>query len=469
VNISPSRELAFDVLLRVEQDAAFASDLLHARRSVTLSPADAALATELVMGTLRWQQRLDYTIDRHLKSTRLDIPVRVSLRMGAYQLLFLTRVPPHAAVNESVELVKRAGVASAAGLVNAVLRKPELLLRREDFVASLPRELSRAERLAIELSHPVWLVERWLRRFDESGTRALLAAGNAPPPLSLILSPGDLAGSGFSLPDGGPIAPSPWLRAAFRLTEGAGGFVSKFAPLLHAGIAAFQDEASQMVAHLVGAQAGDRVLDLCAAPGGKTAVLARAAGTTGRVVAADLHPHRLRATRDRFVAGAQTLPPPFDRLTPAALAPLDYVVLDGERSLPFTATFHRILVDAPCSGTGTLARHPEIRWRLSPSDLAALQRKQCALLQQAAAFLVPRGRLVYSTCSLEPEENEQVVELALAALPDLCRTDARAALAPHLAEGADARALFDAQGYFRTLPSEHGTDGFFAAVVEKKP
>ena len=212
-----------------------------------------------------------------------------------------------------------------------------------------------------------------------------------------------------------------------------------------------------MVPLLLGVREGERVLDMCAAPGGKTAALARAAGGTGLVVAADLHAHRLRGMREQFA-----------RL---GLGAVRLVELDAARRLPFGVTFDRILVDAPCSGTGTLGRHPEIRWRLQAEALAEFHALQVALLRSGLERLASGGRLVYSTCSLEAEENELVVEEVLRLVPGVRRVPVReltSALDGKLVAGVEARRLFDATGYFRTLPGERETDGFFAAGFKKE-
>jgi 16S rRNA (cytosine967-C5)-methyltransferase len=226
------------------------------------------------------------------------------------------------------------------------------------------------------------------------------------------------------------------------------------------GRISIQDEASQAIPLLLGVQPGTRVLDLCAAPGGKTAALAKAAGENGLVVATDLHTHRLVAARAQFA-----------RLY---LDRVRLLVLDAEKPLPLRAFFDRVLVDAPCSGTGTLARHPEIRWRLAPEQLADFHRLQTTILRRAAAQTKVGGRILYSTCSMEPEENEKVVDEVVkknSAYRDELRrlpaAEAIAALAPHLAPGVDPAKLFDASGAFRTAPERDGTDGFFAALLEK--
>jgi len=451
--IAAARRIAFEALLRVETQGAYADELLHARLDdPKLKREDAALATELVMGTLRWQRLLDFLLDLQLQrgakkqgAARLDAEVRIALRMGLYQLRWLARVPAHAAVHESVELVKRARKASAAGLVNAVLRNAPRQPAEELVGAVEPP----AERLAILYSHSTWLVERWLSRLGEEETRALLAANNTPPrhvcavsePAAIVALREELRAVGVE------VQPGRWLRAALELSggpiQGAGAW--------REGRVRMQDEASQMVALLLDVKPGMRVLDLCAAPGGKTLSLAEAVGSDGHVIAGDFHAHRLRALRERLRNTAQ----------------VSVVTLDATRPLPFSEPFDAILVDVPCSGTGTLARHPELRWRLEPPDLLDLQARQRTMLENAALLLRRGGRLVYSTCSLEPEENEQVVEAVLARHSELQLADVSSALARHLQPGADAVALFDARGYFRTWPHRHGTDGFFAAVLRK--
>jgi 16S rRNA (cytosine967-C5)-methyltransferase len=468
VSISPARTAAFDALLRVERDAAFATEALDARlRRAEAKPADAALATELTLGVLRWRRLLDFWIERCCgrRADSLDIEVLLALRLGIYQLRSLSRVPASAAVNESVELVKRARKSSAAGLVNATLRRAagdEALRRGAEELA--PPESSAAERLGLAWSHPTWLVERWLARFGEPETRSLLEANNRAPRLTAaFLDPSAPERMTAALEKlGFQPAPGRWLRSAVEFRRAAasgaeGGPRRALTLSTQSRLDWFwQDEASQMIPLLVDLPAGQRVLDLCAAPGGKTARLLQQSGTSpGKVVACDVHLHRLRQMRE-FLEGL-------------GAGQAGYVALDGTIPLPFGVQFDRILVDAPCSGTGTLARNPEIRWRLRPEDLPALAEKQKLLLRQALERLAPGGRLVYSTCSLEPEENEKVVAAALEMRPGLRIVSGDAALTPHLRPGVDARPLFDAQGNFRTLPWAHGTDGFFAAVLEASP
>jgi 16S rRNA (cytosine967-C5)-methyltransferase len=325
MGISPSRTVAFDVLRRV-QEGAFASDLLLAK-SKDLDSRDAGLASEIVFGCLRYQLQLDMLISRLSGSARLDMDVRIALRMGIYQLRYLERIPAHAAVGESVELVKRARKRSAAGLVNAILRKVD-----RGPIAWPDR--------ATELSCPAWLLERWDRQFGADVTEKI-ARAFLEPPETYVASTGRM-----------------------------------------------QDVGSQSIVPLLDLAPGLTFLDLCAAPGNKTA---QALEHGVQAIACDLHWHRLR----NVPAGD-----------------CRRVVLDATRQLPFDAAtkFDRILIDAPCSGTGTLGRNPEIKWHVKPSDLIELHERQVKILGHAMGHLKAGGRLVYSTCSLEREENEDVIQ-----------------------------------------------------------
>lgn len=450
-----ARKIAFETLRRVEAEGAYASDVLHDALGANVKPADAALATEVALGVLRWRRLLDSLLARHLQKPvdRLDLAVALALRIGIYQLRFLEKIPARAAVHESVELAKMARKASAAPLVNAVLRRVAAE-SRTPAESLLPDDLPPAERLAIVHSHPTWMVERWLARFGEARATALLEANNRRPRLSCALHEPDrreqvlheLERSGLRIEHGS------FLKNAFAVSGGSPARSEVF----RAGLISIQDEASQAVPLLLGARAGDRVLDLCAAPGGKTAALARAAGDKGLVVAADHHAHRLRAMRAQL-----------QRL---GLHGVKLIEMNAEQPLPFREKFDRILVDAPCSGTGTLARHPEIRWRLRPEQLREFHDLQDRILANALDDLAPGGRLVYSTCSLEPEENEDVAKDVQTNHPGVLRVRSEIVmreLAEHLEPAVEARSLFDSEGYFRTSPANQPTDGFFAAVFTK--
>jgi 16S rRNA (cytosine967-C5)-methyltransferase len=445
---TPARRAAFAILLRVETQASYAAELLHSPLTEALSAPDAALATEMVLGTLRWRAQLDFIAQRltRMKWESLDPEVRTALRLGLYQLRFLTRIPARAAVHESVELVKSAGKSSAAGMVNAVLRKGA----QWELASLRPEAISELEWLAIETSHPAWLLDRWEKRFGPDATRSLACANNQSPSTFLHIhslnrtwteTESQLRAEGVAL------SPGRFLKDSRQVLKGN---VTR-TDLFRQGELVAQDEASQIVPLLLDVQNGHRVLDLCAAPGNKTAQLAGQAGPSGRVVAGDLHWHRLR-----------------EMIPPAAGAPVASVALDGCRPLPFRTGFDRILVDAPCSGTGTLRRHPEIKWRLKPSDIEDLSERQFRLLDNAAGVVATSGRIVYSTCSLEQEENRGVIERFLAAHPELRLLPLReeaARLQPFFLP--DSAGILDGN-FLETFPDRDGTDGFFAAILEKR-
>ncbi|MCX6616345.1 MAG: hypothetical protein NTZ98_09615 [Acidobacteria bacterium] len=431
--LTPSREIAFKVLLRVEREASFAAELLHSRLAEKLSPPDRALAQEIVMGCLRRQNQLDWlaALFSGRAPARWDAEVRVAVRMGIYQLRYLERVPAPAAVDQSVEAVKRARKASAAGLVNAVLRR----VTREPLEQLFPAEMGPAERRAIRLSHPGWLLERWEQRYGAERAEAIARLNNEAPPVFIRVPPGARVEIG---------RPCRYLRDCREITGLAPETRAAGAP--EARYPA-QDQASQIVPHLVAAEPGQRVLDLCAAPGLKSAALLDlVAGLS--LIACDVHPSRLRLMRRLAGAGGERF-----RL----------VALDGTQPLPFAVAFDRILVDAPCSGTGTIRRNPEIKWRLDQDDLPILAAKQRWLLSNALDSLAPGGRLVYSTCSIEPEENQSLVETVLEGCPAFRLVELERLPAEFFTE--EGRTLLRGH-WFQTLP-DLGMDGFFAAVIER--
>jgi len=435
--VSPARAAASEVLRRVEEEGAFAAPLLAA---ADLSAGDRALCYELVLGVLRRQLWLDRLAEHFAgrPASALDAPVRRALRLGLYQLRFLARVPARAAVNESVNLVHAARLRSAAPFVNAVLRRAA---REKDFdpAHNIKDPL---ERLSVETSHPAWLVERWAADFGAEEARAFAHANNEAAPAAFRLNPLRAEEALERLrASGATVAPSRLAPEAWRV-EGA---VPLLRELSEAGAVYMQDEASQLVAHVLGARPGERVLDACAAPGSKTTHLAALAGDGARVVAGDLHAHRLRVVAASAARqGLRSVRP---------------VLLDAERALPFgDAAFDRVLVDAPCTGTGTLRHNPEIRWRLRPSDINELSARQLRILREAARVLRPGGRLVYSTCSVEREENEEVVAALLRERPDFKQIEA----AP-----APGHTLLPS-GAARTWPHRDDADGFFVAALERK-
>jgi len=441
--VSPARAVAFDILLRVELQNAYASELLHSRRLDQLSPADRGLVTELVMGVLRWRSRLDQAIAAAASRSldELDVEVLVALRMAAYQLRFLTRVPARAAINESVELVKRARKRSAAPFANAVLRK---LAELGPEPPAGEKSGATAMKLADEFAHPAWLVERWGEQFGIGNAEVICRRNQRVPTISIRLDSNAIEGELES--EGIKLASGVLLATARIVTSGDVTQTQAY----REGRVFIQDEASQLVAALVGK--GSRLLDCCAAPGSKTAALA-SRNPAAEIIAAELHPHRAEHLRQRV------------------RAPNVQVITADALHLPLQGEFDRVLADVPCSGTGTLARNPEIKWRLKPEDLAELHKKQVALLEAALEQLTPGGRAVYSTCSLEPEENRAVVEEVLASNRQYRLLDCGVEL-EHLHAAGDL-ALDDFASllsgpYLRTLPGVHPCDGFFAAMIERK-
>jgi 16S rRNA (cytosine967-C5)-methyltransferase len=445
--VSPARAAAFDILLRVERESSYASDLLHSTAHERLSTPDHALATELVMGVLRWRSRLDDDIATASSQplSKLDLEILIALRLALYQFQWLDRVPQRAALHESVELVKRARKRSAAPFLNAVLRKLSVAPRSSKTVAD---ELSSPEALARAFAHPTWLVERWTREYGLSAAHQICQHDQSAPVTSIRLrapvAEVHLNQEGIALSPGGLLA------SARRV---ATGDITKTQALRN-GDAVIQDEASQLVAALTGH--GSQILDCCAAPGGKTLAIADH-NPTAAITAVELHPHRARLLQKLL------------QDHPSESARIQIVTADAQY-LPVLQQFDRVLADVPCSGTGTLARNPEIKWRLTVDDLAELAQRQLAILRSALAHVAPGGRLIYSTCSLEKEENETVIEQALSENNSLRLLDCRREL-DHLKAANELTwpdpASLTRGPYLRTIPGLHPCDGFFAAILAR--
>jgi 16S rRNA (cytosine967-C5)-methyltransferase len=411
--ISPARVAAFEILALVAANKGNSDDLLHSAHTAKLSPEDRNLATTLVMGTLRWQIALDARIQPHLQrpDQRLAEPVAIALRLGAFQLLHLDRIPPHAALNESVELTRASGNPHAAGMVNAILRK----LTREK-PAGKPLHESTAA-FAARLGHPQWLVERWVAGYGRATAIKICEAGQIEPAEPVLFAEE-------------PDASLPQI-----------------------------DDGSRLVAELAAASApqASRIWDACAAPGGKTLVLAHRL-PSAEIFATDISPRRLAAMRTRFEHYPTT-------------ANIRIETADAIEPLAALDNFDLILCDVPCSGTGTLARNPEIRHRLTPADLSRQASRQQKILRAALTRLAPGGRLLYSTCALETEECEQVVEAATSS-PELQAGIRILALEPILNQLQSSLLQQTLPGairgnYLRTLPGTHPGDGFFAALFER--
>ena len=440
--VTPARRVAFEVLRRVEEEGAFASVLL-AHATAELRADDRALCYELTLGVLRrllWLDRLiEHCAGREVAS--LDTAVARALRLGLYQLRFLTRVPASAAVNESVNLVHAANLRSAAGLTNAVLRRAT---REPDFDPAA-RARGDVERISIAHSHPAWLVERWAAAFGLAEAEALARANNRTPPTAFRVN--QLRATEAEVIErlrsvGVEVESSRVAEGAWRVASGGG---EPLRAMAHEGALYTQDEASQLVGRVLGARAGERVLDVCAAPGSKATQVATLVGDRAEIVAGDLYGHRLRVVTES--AARQ------------GVANIAAVAFDAEGgALPFAEeSFDRVLVDAPCTGTGTLRHNPEIRWRLAPADITELAARQARILASAARTVRRGGRLVYSTCSVEPEENESVVAAFLESHGDFRQTKAEA-----------PERLLTAAGAARTWPHRDDTDGFYVAVLERE-
>jgi 16S rRNA (cytosine967-C5)-methyltransferase len=427
--VTAARRLAFEVLTYTERGGALLAERLARADVEALAPRDRAFLHELVMGTLRHRGLVDHAlasaVDRPLG--RLDPAVLTILRLGAYQVLRL-RVPDRAAVSESVELA-RVAAPRATGIVNAVLRR----LSRQGPPALPDFEREPLAWLTTAGSLPRWLAERWLSRLGPAVARARAEALSQPPPIVFRLNP-RVTDADARMGAAGVAAAPLAVPGAMEVSEGAlGGLAAE-------GVAYAQDQGSQMIAHLAARESG-RVLDACAAPGGKSTLLADL-GPSARVVAGEVSRARL-GTLAALVARW-------------GCANVCVVGADARRP-PFAAPFDSILLDAPCSGLGTLGRHPDIRWRARPDDLTRQARRQRELLEGVAPLVAAGGTLVYATCSIEPEENEGVIGPFLESHPEFA-----AGPPPDW-----ARAFTDGP-FLRMLPERDGGDAFFAAKLERR-
>lgn len=449
--IGPARVAAYDILCAVSAGRADLPTAIAFTRGGLHDDRDRALAAEIAAGVQRWRAALDHLIVHFSKRAiaRLDPEVVEILRLSAYQLLYLTRVPAAAVVDDAVDLAKRAAKTSASGFVNAVLRA----ISRARIALPLPaRPADPTDRdaalqyFSITLSHPRWLVERWYDRMGFEAAERWLQFDNAAAPLTLRtnrlrIEPADLV----SRLEAEAVNVSPGAFAPDALIVN-GGY-----PLRGVGLASgwfvVQDEASQLVALLAGDEPGRRALDTCASPGGKTTALAAAMKADSFLVACDVRDRRVNLLRWTIAA--------------SGAANIRIVQADLLQPLPFSRGFDCVLVDAPCSGLGTLRRDPDIRWRRHARDLPVLADAQKVMLQHAADAVAPGGRLVYATCSSEPEENEVVAEAFSGSRRDFEAVDARSA-APGLPP-----AVVDSRGHLRTLPHVHGLEAFFGAVFRR--
>jgi 16S rRNA (cytosine967-C5)-methyltransferase len=441
--VSPARRVAFAILKTIEKGKGHSDDLLRGKNVAALSETDRHLTTALVLGVLRWQIDLDWRIRQLLKhpNAKLDAEVLIALRLGAFQLLHMDRIPAHAAIDESVETTKQAGHRFASGMVNAVLRK-----------LAASHSLHEAESLDEEdwrRGFPAWMVERWSANYGEETACAICRHGQSQPHLTIRAVDGDIEAE-LDV-QGVTLSPGQLLTAARQVVSGDVTGSAAF----RAGRVRLQDEGSQLVAEL--APRGGTILDCCAAPGGKTLILAER-NPEARIVACESSPQRLAQLRERV----------------AALGDRIECRLADATTLEEDAAYDVVLVDVPCSGTGTLGRNPEIRHRLRPEDLELQAERQRAILRAALRAVRPGGHVVYSTCSLEPEENDQVVAAVLSESNDAKLVSMKSRIGELSDEGilsvSGAENLLrgiTTEGSLRLLPGMFESDGFFVAMIEK--
>jgi len=442
--VAPARRIAFKVLQKVAQEKANATILLdsHFRRK-SISKVDRHLTTQLVYGTLRWQNRLDYIISRysHIPFAKIDEPLIILLRTAIYQILFLDRIPESAAVSDAVELSKKFGHRGHTAFANALLRK---ICQQRDSITLPSAKQSPKDYLIFTLSHPQWLVERWCNRWGYDITEKMLKANNREAPIyarvnTLKISKKalqeKLKGEGVDTKDCLSV-PNCIMLKKLHLWESE-SFKKGYFYIL--------DAASQIIALLLAPQKNQIILDACAAPGGKTACTAFNVDQQGKIIANDLYWNRIKELKRN--------------LKRLAISCAFIVQSDMVKNSSFKPTFDRILVDAPCSSLGRIRRAHEIKWNRSPEDISKISQKQLLLLKKASDVLKPGGLLVYSVCSLEKEENEEVIYSFLENNKSFHLISSKQYLPPSLRE------LVDSDGFLRTYPHKHNTDGFFAASM----
>lgn len=444
-----ARSLAHQILLHLQQKAAYPDRLLRVTlsRHPRLDPRDRALVSELVYGVLRWQGRLDWHIDQlsNIRPNKISSPIRILLRMALYQLLFLDRIPSHAAVNEAVSLCKATQPEHLARFVNGVLR--EAVRRGSDWDWPTA-EGSPIERLAVLHAHPIWFVKQCMQQYGPSETEALCAANNRPAPMAVRVNTLKATISDVLEQFGRAgieATASPHLPAAVRLT-GPRLDIGSIVPYRD-GWVQIQDEASQLVGHLVSPKPGERVLDLCAGFGGKSTHLAILMGDEGEILAVDHSDWKLEDLRRNALRQGLSI---------IRTLAMDVMELDPGK----LGQFDRVLLDAPCSGLGVLRRNPDIKWRRHPKDPYRFSRLQGPLLRKAAQLARPGGILVYATCTIFGEENESVARGLIGEQPGLVLEEA----APYL---PGSHGEWTEGPYLRTWPHRHDMDGFFAARFRK--
>lgn len=440
---SGPRGTAVKILNRIERSDAYLDRLVDAEmRSTEMNELDKSLMNEIVTGVIRWRAKVDWVLTGffHGNFTKAETNVRNALRVALYQVLFLDRVPHSAAVNESVEFIKRLRGQKVADLVNAVLRN---ILRNLENIRYPDPQDDKIQYLSVVESHPHWLVKRWVDRFGFDEARRLLAANNQRPDLTLRVNRLKIDFNYF-------LSRLEELQVQFTRST----FLDFFVRVKHmAGIGAsemfrqgffvVQDESAGLVVKLLDPQPGDRVLDLCAAPGGKTTFIGELMKNIGELVAVDRYETRLNLVKN----ACQRL----------GVANAHFITADAAELQ--TASADKVLVDAPCSALGVLSKKPDAKWKREPEDIDHLTRIQDAILANAASLVKPGGVLLYSTCTTEPEENIAIVKSFLERHPEFSIENASQFVPPEVVHP---------DGYIETYPHRHGTDGSFAVRLKKR-
>ncbi|HMK66815.1 MAG TPA: 16S rRNA (cytosine(967)-C(5))-methyltransferase RsmB [Thermodesulfobacteriota bacterium] len=447
-----ARDIALNVLLTWQRTGTYPDQLLREGlgKDRLMSSADRALSFQLVYGVLRWLGKLDWILrpfsNRPLN--KLSPKTLMILRLGAFQLLFLSRIPPSAAVNESVKLAKTGRAKWTAPYVNAVLRS----LERGKEALPAPSREEPVSYLSIQYAHPSWLVQQWVGDWGAERAEAFCQADNQIPPLVLRTNTlktdrpqllKDLQAKGLQA------VPTCFSTEGIRIEDPDHPLVQD--DLFRKGLFQIQDEASQLITYMLNPCPGERVLDLCAGAGGKATHLAQRMHNQGEILSVDLHRQKIASLENN----ARRL----------GIRIIRGITGDGLGNSLFPETvrsFDRVLIDAPCSGWGVIRRNPDLKWRLKPEDGTRLAAMQNKFLQNGARWLKSKGILVYATCTLNRVENQEVVENFLGHHPDFSLED----ISPFMSDSA--KGLVDSEGYYHTWPPEHGTDGFFAARLRKK-
>lgn len=436
------RDAALTILLAVDKNQAYSNLLLHQTiEKYKLDVKDRGLLTEITYGTLQHKITLDYYLEPFIRG-KVDLWVRWLLRMSLYQMNYLSRIPAHAAVNEAVEIAKRRGHKGIASMVNGILRS----ILREGVRSTADIEDS-VERLAIETSHPQWLVERWVESYGYEETADMLRENNIPPVQTVRVNTTKATVENVLTTlerEGVKAVRSEVMPECIHLQTGQ---AARTAAFKH-GLITIQDESSMLPANVLNPQPGMKVLDMCAAPGGKTTHIAEKMQNEGSILAMDLHPHKLDLIDENTA-----------RL---GLEIVQTAPIDGRKAASFLPkeSFDAVLVDAPCSGLGVMRRKPDIKYTKREEDLESLQTIQLAILDNAAQVLKPGGRLVYSTCTVDKRENEGTVEAFLSQHPEM-----ESEQLTNLPEKLLAK---QNNGMLQVFPQDFGSDGFFVAAFRKK-